>query len=52
MDFKTGEKVIFCEEEYEVIRVDDSKDTDLDLLIEDNAGYTLWVNHNAVRRAE
>ena len=52
MDFKTGEIVVFCGEEYEVIRIDDSKDTDLDLLIEDNAGYTLWVNHKVVRRAE
>lgn len=52
MDFKTGDKVIFCEEEYEVVRIDDDPETALDLLIEDNMGYTLWVHHSVIRRAE
>lgn len=52
MDFKTGDKVIFCEEECEVVRIDDDPETALDLLIEDSMGYTLWVHHSAVRRAE
>ena len=49
MEFKTGDTVIFCEEEYEIIRID--SDSELDLLIEDDRGYKLWVSHTVVRSA-
>ena len=49
MEIKAGSKVLYCEEEYEVVKVDtDDDDSFSDLLIEDSCGYRLWVSHKDV----
>ena len=49
MQVKTGDKVLYCEEEYDVIKVDDDPEAVLNILIEDNCGYRLWVSCKDVK---